>query len=82
MSSVELKRGYEHVHTVLDYYDGPRKGVADFDGQPHLYDCIFDALPHERERHKELQAILEKVLAIDPTRAVTRIGHFEAVVVE
>ena len=42
MTSTELKQGYERVHTVLDYYDGPRKGVADFEGQPHLYECIFD----------------------------------------
>jgi len=27
---------------VMDYYDGPRKGVANFRGQPHFYDCIFD----------------------------------------
>jgi hypothetical protein len=42
MSSAELMPQYERVYTVLDYYDGPRKGVADFEGQPHLYECIFD----------------------------------------
>ena len=35
------------------------------------------ALPHESERHKELENTLETVLVIDPSKAVTRIGHFE-----
>jgi hypothetical protein len=25
-----------------EYYDGPRQGIANFNGQPHFYDCIFD----------------------------------------
>lgn len=130
MANADLKPGYQRVYTVLDYYDGPRKGVADFRGKPHLSECIFDeskgnysesflltpldaesfrfaledwaiwqrwelayhtgkadlsthpALPHESERHQELQRILEKVLVVDPTKAVTRIGHFEALVGE
>jgi hypothetical protein len=127
MSSAELKPGYERVHTVLDYYDGPRKGVADFEGQPLLYDCISDeakgnysnafllmpidtesfrsaledweiwqrwelayhtgkadlsthpALPKERKRHDELQAVLQNTWVIDPKKSITRLGHFEPV---
>lgn len=41
MNSVELKIGYERVFTVTDFYDGPRQGVANFNGTPHFYDCIF-----------------------------------------
>lgn len=41
MTSEELKPGFEQVFTVTDYYDGPRQGVANFNGQPHFYDCIF-----------------------------------------
>lgn len=120
MSSTDLEPGYERVYTVVDYYDGPRKGVADYQGKPHLYECInysdafllapldtedfwfamedwaiyqrwelayqrgktdlstHPALPDESERHKELEGILEKVLVIDPAKALTRIGHFEA----
>jgi hypothetical protein len=37
-----MKPEYERVFTVTDYYDGPRKGVANFLGKPHLYECIFD----------------------------------------
>jgi hypothetical protein len=28
---------YERVHTVSDYYDGPREGLADYGGEPHRY---------------------------------------------
>jgi hypothetical protein len=42
MESTCLKPGYECVHTVDDYYDGPRRGIADYEGNPHLYECIFD----------------------------------------
>ena len=44
MTSADLKPGYEHVHTVTEYYDGPRKGIADYRGEPNLYECIFDEL--------------------------------------
>ena len=42
MTTEDLKPGYELVYTVVDYYDGPRKGIADYRGRPHLYECIFD----------------------------------------
>jgi hypothetical protein len=42
VTPTELKPGYERVHSVTDYYDGPRKGIADYQGKPHLYECIID----------------------------------------
>jgi hypothetical protein len=42
MSAAELKPDHEEVFTVTEYYDGPRQGVANFKGQPHFYDCVFD----------------------------------------
>jgi hypothetical protein len=40
-----LDPAYSIVHTMTDYYDGPRRGVADFDGVPHLYESEWsDAL--------------------------------------
>lgn len=42
MDALKLKLGYELVFTVTDYYDGPRKGIANYQGKPHLYECIFD----------------------------------------
>jgi hypothetical protein len=32
----------ETVYTVTDYYDGPRRGVADFRRVPHAYQSLFD----------------------------------------
>jgi len=31
----------ERVHAVWDYYDGPREGIADFQGKPHVFKCQF-----------------------------------------
>jgi hypothetical protein len=33
---------YERVHTIWDYYDGPRSGIADYAGVPHYYLSEFD----------------------------------------
>lgn len=33
---------WQRVHTINDYYDGPRLGVADLAGEPHIYESIFD----------------------------------------
>jgi hypothetical protein len=33
---------FETVYSVNDYYDGPRRGVADFNGQPHLYESEWN----------------------------------------
>lgn len=33
---------YERVYTVSDYWEGPRAGIADVQGVPHAYQCIWD----------------------------------------
>jgi hypothetical protein len=33
---------YERVHTVWDFYDGIRTGVADLNGVPHYFASLFD----------------------------------------
>jgi aromatic ring-cleaving dioxygenase len=33
---------WDRVYTVHDYYDGPRRGIADVDGVPHIYEAEFD----------------------------------------
>ena len=38
---------FEHVHTVWDYYDGPRTGIADYRGTPHYYECEWDEAADE-----------------------------------
>lgn len=37
-----IAAGYDRVYTVTDYYDGPRAGVSDLNGQPHYNECQFD----------------------------------------
>jgi sRNA-binding protein len=32
----------EKVHTVIDFHDHPKAGIADFQGRPHAYERIFD----------------------------------------
>ena len=32
---------YELVHTMTDYYDGPRGGIADYEGIPHIYQSMW-----------------------------------------
>ncbi|MCA9038616.1 MAG: hypothetical protein KDA91_26010 [Planctomycetaceae bacterium] len=32
---------FERVHTMTDYYDGPRGGIADYNGQPNIYESTF-----------------------------------------
>jgi hypothetical protein len=36
--------GFERVHTVWDYNDCPRTGLADYDGRPHYYSSNWDNL--------------------------------------
>ena len=33
---------FERVFTVDDYYDGPRAGIASYQGRPHHYLCEWD----------------------------------------
>jgi hypothetical protein len=40
---------FERVHTVVDFYDGPRGGVADFRGAPHVYRALFSEAADEWE---------------------------------
>ncbi len=35
---------WDTVHAVLDWYDGPRLGIADYLGQPHLFESRWDSL--------------------------------------
>ena len=39
-----LSSDFEIVHTINDWYDGPRAGVADLNGTPHYYESQFDEL--------------------------------------
>jgi hypothetical protein len=51
VSSVEDKDVFERVHTMTNYWDGPRDGIANFHGNPHVYTSLFD---HTRDEYSEL----------------------------
>jgi hypothetical protein len=58
---------------MTDYYDGPRKGIASFQGSPHVYESEWDDLSGgdgtlfrlRIARHDELQQLLKDRLVID-----------------
>jgi hypothetical protein len=33
---------WEPVYTVNEFWDGPRRGIASYGGQPHAYSCEWD----------------------------------------
>lgn len=33
---------FERVFTITDFNNGPRSGIADFEGRPHLYECEWN----------------------------------------
>ena len=116
---------FEVVHTLNIYYDGPRRGIADFQGLPYLYESEWNdvnnmeadtfllmpidsttlslaledwniwrrwetafhrgtatadthpALPEDRERHHELEQMLEPLLRIDPATAIRKKAEFQ-----
>ncbi len=45
--------GFEPVHTVTFYYDGPRRGVADFRSVPHVY-LTLKFVSEDREADDDL----------------------------
>jgi hypothetical protein len=40
--TVNLQTGFELVYVIVDYWDQPRSGVADYHGEPHWFENIFD----------------------------------------
>lgn len=42
-----MSDAYEIVHTMTDFWDGPRKGIANFQGRPHAYQSQFNDVEDE-----------------------------------
>ena len=55
---------FEPVHTVLDYYDGPLNGVADFQGAPHFYRALFSETDDEWDDRFELSPLAQDTFAL------------------
>lgn len=54
----------ERAHSVWNYYDGPREGIADFQGKPHIYKCQFSETDDDWTDLFGLMAIDEELLAL------------------
>jgi hypothetical protein len=55
---------WERVWTVTDFYDGPRRGIADFDGAPHLYVSDHDSLHDDHDDVYRLAPVDAEVFAL------------------
>ncbi|TMQ23470.1 MAG: hypothetical protein E6J90_10480 [Deltaproteobacteria bacterium] len=54
-----VRRPFERVFTMTDYYDGPRRGIANFDGRPHAYGSPFNHWEEQYADLYELRAVDE-----------------------
>jgi hypothetical protein len=43
----------DKVLTVIDYFDGPVSGIANYKGQPHFYDLIFSMETDDYDRRED-----------------------------
>lgn len=57
-------RPFERVYTMTDYYDGPRRGIADFDGRPHFYESLFEHAKDDYAGVYELRAVDEEIFKL------------------
>jgi hypothetical protein len=55
---------WQRVRTYSDWYDGPRSGIADFDGIPHFYHRQFDLDEDEYSDCFELTPLEPSLLAL------------------
>ncbi|MFE9107078.1 hypothetical protein ACGFJT_39665 [Actinomadura geliboluensis] len=51
--------GFERAHVELDWYDGPRVGVADIDGRPHYFKGHHYERYHEDDEYEVWPASTE-----------------------
>jgi hypothetical protein len=55
---------WDRVHTIDDFFDIPRRGVADFRGKPHVYSCRFDETRDDWTDKFELMEIDPELLQL------------------
>ena len=58
-----LDAGFERVYTATDFYDGPRRGIADFNGKPHLFVSEFEDETQEFGMYR-VSPVTEEVLKL------------------
>ncbi len=61
---ISTMRPFERVLTMTDYYDGPRRGIANFNGAPHFYESQFLDQDDEFDDVFELRPIDGETLSL------------------
>ena len=56
---------FERVYTMTDYHDGPREGVADFNGAPYKYRALFVPFDERDFDAFELSPLTPAVFALE-----------------
>src|SRR5437868_5445714 len=64
MTQITNSLEYERVHTVFNYWDGIRSGIADFNGMPHYYECPFDEVKDDWAGYFLLKPIDEETFQL------------------
>ena len=59
-----LPRAWERVFTVYDSWDGPRRGIAEVSGRPHIYGSSFNDTKDDFEEFFWVQPIDPELLAL------------------
>ncbi len=63
-TDAEGRAVFEVVHTVTDWHDGPRHGIADFRGSPHVFELGWNDLADEYADFYLLAPIDAETLAL------------------
>ena len=56
---------FERVYTMTDYHDGPREGIADFNGAPHKYRALFVPFDERDSDTFELSPLTPAAFALE-----------------
>lgn len=54
---------FEPVYTMTDWYDGPRRGVASFNGRPYLYESCWSNIESDEDDMFLLSPISDRLFA-------------------
>jgi hypothetical protein len=55
---------WERVYTINEYYDGPRLGIAGFEGKPHIYESQWNDVEDDYTDRFWIREIDSQLLAL------------------
>lgn len=55
---------WDRILTINDYYDGPRRGIAEVNGVPHVYEAEFDHSTDEYGDTYRVSPVDEELLSL------------------